>query len=267
MIKIPRLFIVLPAYNEEKDLPSLIVNLESVFKSLSYSGYERSYIIVDDGSVDETPKLLEQYKEQIPLTIITHSPNKGLGLTIRDGLREAAKQVSDHDIIFTMDADNSQPAGLMSRMIQMIREGNDVVIASRYRTGSRIVGLNRIRKLMSFGARLIFQIMLPIPGVRDYTCGYRAYRAEIIKNAFEIYGDAFVENRGFQCMAEILVKLGKMKAIVAEAPMILRYDKKQGASKMCVYKTVLNTLKLVVTFRFSSMPGPRLDGTDLEVHS
>jgi len=67
-------------------------------------------------------------------------------------------------------------------------------------------------------------------------------------------------------MAEILVKLGKMKAIVAEAPMILRYDKKKGTSKMRVYKTVLGTLKLILMFRFSRMPSPKFNKAGLEGH-
>ncbi len=263
---IPKLFIVLPAYNEQENLPSLIKNLESVFERLSCLGHTRSYVIVDDGSSDETLKILEQYKSDIPLTIITHCPNQGLGSTIRDGLRQASTLACEQDIIFTMDADNSHPAGLIIRMTQMILEGNDIVIASRYRPGARIVGLARHRRLMSYGARILFQLIVPIPGVRDYTCGYRAYRAGLIKDAFKIYGDTFVENRGFQCMAEILVKLGKMKAIVAEAPMILRYDKKKGTSKMRVYKTVLGTLKLILMFRFSRMPSPKFNKAGLEGH-
>jgi dolichol-phosphate mannosyltransferase len=159
-----------------------------------------------------------------------------------------------------MDADNSHPAGLIIQMTRMILEGNDVVIASRYRPASRVRGLSWHRRLMSTGARVLFQVMFPIPGVRDYTCGYRAYRAGLLKEAFKVYGDALVEGQGFQCMADILIKLSRMNAIMTEAPMILRYDLKKGTSKMRVTRTVLNTLKLIIKSRFQKLPDGELGG-------
>ena len=56
---------------------------------------------------------------------------------MRDGLRQAAEVASERDIVITMDADESHTPGLMIRMVRMIREGYDVVIASRYQRGSR----------------------------------------------------------------------------------------------------------------------------------
>jgi len=156
-----------------------------------------------------------------------------------------------------MDADNTHPAGLMVRMVHRIIEGNDLVIASRYRRGARVVGLSRFRKLMSIGARVLFTLVFPIPGVRDYTCGYRAYRAAVLQEAFRRYGDAFIEQRGFQCMADILLRLGRMRVLMTEVPMILRYDLKGGDSKMRVGTTVGQTLKLMIKRRFETSPAPK----------
>lgn len=245
-----KLFMVLPAYNESENLPALMETLEGVFARLARLGHERAYVIVDDGSKDATPEILRDHATRIPIEIITHHPNQGLGPTIRDGLKRASEMAADGDIILSMDADNTHPAGLMVRMVALILEGNDVVIASRYQPGARIVGLSGVRKLMSFGARLLFQAILPIPGVRDYTCGFRAYRATALKRAFRVYGDAFIEHRGFQCMADILLKLAPMKLVMNEVPMVLRYDWKLGESKMRVSSTVMNTIKLLIKRRF-----------------
>ena len=254
--RVPKLFMVLPAYNEEAGLPSLLDNLESVFEILRRNGHQRSYVIVDDGSRDRTAAILQEYQHDLPIEIITHVTNQGLGQTILDGLRRASELALPRDIIFTMDADNTHPAGLMARMTQRILEGNDVVIGSRYRRGARVMGLSWFRRMMSFGARMLFSMLFPIPGVRDFTCGYRAYRASVIQEAFRLYGDAFIEHRGFQCMADILLKLGRMGLIMTEIPMILRYDLKGGASKMRVGATVGLTLKLIIKRRYEALTSP-----------
>ncbi len=246
----PKLYMVLPAFNEQENLPALLANLENAFALLRPLGYEREYVIVDDGSEDATLEIVREHSERLPITSVPHATNQGLGITIRDGLRKAAELASAGDIIFTMDADNTHPAALMVRMTQMIAEGNDVVIASRYRPGSRVVGLSWFRKLMSSAARVLFQLIFPIRGVRDYTCGYRAYRASVIQKAFEHFGDSFIEYSGFHSIADILLKLSRLRIIINEVPMILRYDLKGGASKMRVGTTVLNTLKLMVKRRF-----------------
>ena len=100
--------------------------------------------------------------------------------------------------------------------------------------------------------------MFPIKGVRDYTCGFRAYRASLLKKAFSVYGDKFVEYKGFQCMADILLKLSRMDAIMSEVPMILRYDLKGGETKMRVSTTVLNTIKLLFKRRLEGWFGKKL---------
>jgi dolichol-phosphate mannosyltransferase len=148
-----------------------------------------------------------------------------------------------------MDADNTHTPGLIRNMIRVVREGADVVIASRYQSGSYIRGVPLHRKLLSLGARAMFQIFFPIPGIRDYTCGYRAYRASVLKEAFRRYGDDFVNQEGFQCMVDILLKLRRMDLIFREVPLILRYDLKEGASKMKVARTIGRTLGLIAQRR------------------
>ena len=85
--------------------------------------------------------------------------------------------------------------------------------------------------------------------MRDFTSGYRAYRAGMLRKAFEIYGRQFVSESGFSCMVDILLKLRSTGAIMTELPLVLRYDYKYGVSKMLVLRTVFDTLKLLVARR------------------
>ena len=88
--------------------------------------------------------------------------------------------------------------------------------------------------------------------VRDYTCGYRVYKYEIIDKAFSEYGDAFVEKKTFACMMEVLYKLYKLGAVFDEVPFVLRYDNKEGESKMRIMKTIKDSLITALSLRFKS---------------
>jgi dolichol-phosphate mannosyltransferase len=243
-----KVLVTLPAYNEEESLPEL---LERIGESFADSGLPYEVVIVNDGSKDATARIVEQYALQMPIRLVNHEVNKGLGITIRDGLREAAERADERDIILTMDADNTHPPGLIPHMVQMIHEGCDVVIASRFQSGSRVMGVPFNRHVLSIGARVLFTMLFPTRGVRDYTSGFRAYRVSVVREAFEKYGDDFVGETGFSCMADILLKLRKQGCLFGEAPLRLRYDLKGGESKMRVFNTIWLTLKLLGRQRFS----------------
>jgi dolichol-phosphate mannosyltransferase len=248
-----RIVLALPAYNEERALPQVLERFQRV---VGGAGYEIRAVVVDDGSTDGTAGAIEEWSRRLPLDTLKHEVNRGLGETIRDALELAARKADPEDVVVTMDADNTHPVELIPEMVPRLLEGYDVVIASRYRTGAGVVGLSGFRRLMSFGARLIYQAVFPIRGVRDYTCGFRAYRAGILSKAFDRYGDKLVTERGFASMAEILLKLARIGARMSETPMVLRYDLKGGASKMNVPRTVWKTLVMMARLRFNRKPRP-----------
>jgi dolichol-phosphate mannosyltransferase len=238
--------VVLPAYNEEANIGPLLDRLD---ESLCEANLPYRVIVVDDGSQDATAEVLAGCAAWSPIEVLRHDSNQGLGATIRDGLLMAASQAEDRDIVVTMDSDETHTPGLILRMVRSVREGYDVVIASRYREGARVFGVPLHRRWLSFGASLLFRCVFPTPGLRDFTCGYRAYRGAVLKKAFSHYGGALVEGSGFQCMVDILLKLRSLGAIFGEVPLVLRYDLKAGKSKMDVGRTITQTLSLLVRRR------------------
>ncbi len=241
-----QVIVVLPVYNEEENIGRL---LDRIDEHLSEAGLPYQIVGVDDGSKDRSLAILEEYSRKLPVQIYRHQVNQGLGTTIRDGLAYATKIAGEKDIIVTMDADDTHTPGLTPRMVRMIREGHDVVIASRFERGGMVCGLTMRRRIVSWVACWLMRIVFPTRGVRDYTCGYRAYRAEVLRAAYAKYGDHFVDQQGFQCMVDILLKLRRMSLIFGEVPMILRYDFKKGASKMRVFRTAYNTLRILLVRR------------------
>jgi dolichol-phosphate mannosyltransferase len=165
--------------------------------------------------------------------------------------------VADEDVLITMDADNTHNPQLIGAMVKKIRSGASLVIASRYEQGSEVVGLSAARKFLSRGASELLRFFFPIPGAKDYTCGYRAYRGVKLKQAFELYGNRLVEERGFTCMAEILIKMRAVGVRVAEVPLVLRYDFKSGESKMKVPRTILHYFIMIARNLFRRPPRAR----------
>lgn len=247
-------WVVLPAYNEARTLPSL---LEAIDESMFEADLVYRIVLVDDGSDDGTSDIAAEAAERLPLVLERHPENLGLGLTLRDGLVVAARLADPKDLVVTMDADNSHSPELILRMVRLAREGHDVVIASRYRPGSRVRGVPLLRRVLSYWGSWLLRILFPTPGVRDYTCGYRAYRAALLQRVIETRGEAFFDQEGFQCMVDILLKLRRDPDLIfGEVPLVLRYDLKEGASKMKVARTLSNTLALILRRRFGSVSPP-----------
>lgn len=241
-----KVWIVLPAYNEADNLWPLFEQVDQTMRLLPHPS---EVIVVDDGSADRTAEIATAASQHLHVTLLRHEQNLGLGPTIRDGLRYAAQHADARDAVVTMDADNSHKPGAIPAMLDHLSQGAELVIASRYQHGSLIRGVPRFRIWTSNVAGWLFRLTFPIPGVRDYTCGFRAYRADLLQRGFDRYGDAFIDQEGFQCMVDILLKLAKLDPLVREVPMILRYDLKEGPSKMNVSKTIGQTLRLMLDRR------------------
>ena len=219
-IDVGKVFVVLPAYNEEGGLPDLLSAIEQVF---AINGREYHIIVVDDASTDSTAEIAREAAVELPLTLVQHKINQNLPGALRTGFETAIKFAEEHDVIITMDGDNTHPPAIMNLLLQKIAEGYDVMIASRFQPGSRVCGVPSSRVLTAFGARMLFKIIMPIPAVRDYTCGYRAYRANVLRDSMKYYGDQWVTEKGFSCMVDVLLKMRRFNYVMGEVPMLLRY--------------------------------------------
>jgi len=239
--------LLLPTYNEELSIPALLPKIAKVFRQ---QNTPFKIIAANDGSTDSTAQLLDEYVKTLPLQVVTHKINRGLGETSRDLFEAAAELCSPEDIIIRMDCDHTHDPEHIPAMIAKLREGYDVVIASRFQPGGGQKGVGLYRGFISCCANLFMKVVFPIRGVRDYSCGFRAYRASVVQEAIRIYGNDFIQLKGlgFTGTLEKLIKLKLLGARFTEIPFVLRYDQKLSASKMVSSITTLGYFVMAILY-------------------
>lgn len=236
--------VLLAAYNEESALDPVLEKISRVLSPDTFHVW-----VVDDGSKDRTSDVASSWRNRIPLTLIRHEQNAGLGKAFQTGLRHILPAMSASDVLVSLDADNTQPPELIPALVNPIAENRaDMTIASRFVAGGRTLGVPLFRRLTSFGARALFTVLLPIPSVRDYTCGFRAYSGDLLKRGVERWGELVTEN-GFAAAVEWLARLSALKPRIVEIPLVLRYDFKPTPSKMPVWTTIQREIRLILKLR------------------
>jgi dolichol-phosphate mannosyltransferase len=245
-----RAHVVLPAYNEAVALPSLFGRLAEVART-----EELTVWVVDDGSSDDTAAAAENGAPGLDVRLVRHMVNRGLGQAVWSGLRAALVDADQDDIVVVMDADDTHDPALIPRLRAEISRGADVVICSRFVGGGDDTSAPLGRRLLSRSAAVLFRRALRVDGVRDFTSGFRAYRVGLLDRATRHWGERLIEEEGFACMVELLLKLRHHEPVISEVPLHLRYDRKPGASKLRLGRTVLQYLRLLLRDRLA--PAPR----------
>jgi len=202
----PQLSVIIPAYNEEKRLPS---TLESVHKYLSESERTFEIVVVGDGSVDKTRDVVNEFAAQhCGIRLITHSPNMGKGYSVREGMLRA-----EGELLLLDDADGASPIEELKRLEDAINGGADVAIGSRAKPSSEtVVNALSHRKHIGNTFNMIVQTLL-LPGIQDTQCGFKLFKSSVAKDLFSI---AKLDRYAFD--VEVLY-LAKVKGYeIAEVP-------------------------------------------------
>jgi dolichol-phosphate mannosyltransferase len=239
------IYLILPAYNEEKNLTKVFdkINNLAIVKKITT-------ILIDDCSTDNTNKIkIDDYKFDVIYK--RHTKNMGLSSALESGFNIANKIAKENDFIITMDSDNTHPIKIIPKMLECMDKNNsDIVIASRFLKTSKVNGLSYFRNILSICAKLIFSYSFPHENLKEYTCNFRIYRSYLIKNL--ISNKNFFKNEDFNIAVKILLSLisSNKNLKIFEYPFILNYHHKIGASKMSVLKNTYLTLKLIILKKF-----------------
>ncbi|EGP89788.1 unnamed protein product [Zymoseptoria tritici ST99CH_1E4] len=213
--------VLLPTYNERRNLPIIVWLLNKTFTEHTLD-YE--IIIVDDGSPDGTQDIAKQLIKAYGASRILLKPRAGklgLGTAYVHGL-----QFATGNFVIIMDADFSHHPKFLPRMIATQKEGNyDIVTGTRYAGDGGVYGWDLKRKMVSRGANLFADTVLR-PGVSDLTGSFRLYKKEVLAQVMEK-----TESKGYSFQMEMMVRAKAMGFKVAECP-ISFVDRVYGESKL-----------------------------------
>src|SRR5690606_36726545 len=112
---------------------------------------------------------LADLEQRLPLDVLTHKLDRGLGETIRDGLEYIAERAHPDDVIIRMDCDDTHEPRYIPSMLAKLDEGYEVVLTSRFQPGGGQVGLDLWRTFLSYSANVLFKLWFPNRGVREYS--------------------------------------------------------------------------------------------------
>ncbi len=225
---------VIPAYNEVENIPRLLADLAPVARA-----YGARVIVVDDGSTDGTAAVIREHSRDMHLAIVTHTVNRGLGTAINTGIRAALGESSDDDAIVTLEADTTSDLSDLPRMLELFEQGADVVLASVYAPGGKIVGVAGWRLAASKAVSNTFRVLGGLREMHTLSSLYRVYRAGTLRRAADTYGYLLVREPGFAANVELLLKLYNAGARIAEVPTVNDWTTRMGESKMQLKPTVL----------------------------
>ncbi|AEK72160.1 Dolichol-phosphate mannosyltransferase [Thermococcus sp. 4557] len=195
-----RVSVVIPAYNEEKRLPSVLDRMPDFIDEV---------VVVDDGSSDGTYNVARAFSEKDPrIKAIRLERNCGKGCAMRRGVEEASG-----DVIVFIDADGQhRPEEIIKLVEPIVRGEADLVIGARKveEAGKRPLH-RRISNILT--TRLI-RLKLG-RYVYDTQSGFRAYRREFLPE---------IESDRYEVETEMLLKAAKMGAMIKEVPVGMIYD-------------------------------------------
>ena len=223
-----KITIGLPAYNEEKNIASVITKLKKITDSI---------IVCDDGSSDMTSEI----SKNLGAVVISHKKNMGYGAALRTIFQKSVEL--DSDILVTFDADGQHRIEDINKILQPLENNEaDVVIGSRFLDNEskipnyRKIGIKVITKVTNASLK---------KKLTDSQSGFRAYNKQALTQISP-------SEMGMGISTEILIKASNKGLRIAEIPITILYHDDASTHNPVSHGTSV----LVSTIKFTSIEHP-----------
>ncbi|MGA2192725.1 MAG: glycosyltransferase [Nitrospirota bacterium] len=233
-----RISVVIPCFNEESKVYNNILKIHE-YLSENFASFE--IIAVNDGSVDGTITELRRLQQEIPLAVIDNAVNEGKGKAVRDGFL-----MSRYETVMFMDADLAIPIESLDTFIPSLDNGYDIVIASRFVPGLRVLTpILWYRKIMEKTFRLLRMMILDNFAVQDTQCGFKVFSRRAAMGIFP-----YLTVKRFAFDSEIIF-LATMKGYkIKELPISLQNPSR---SSIRIFSDSANMLADLIRIRINSI--------------
>lgn len=216
-----KIFIVVPAYNEEKRIGEVLISLKKL---------KLTVIVVDDGSSDKTFNVAGKHN----VTAIRHKVNLGKGAALKTGCEKAFGMGAEAVIL--MDSDGQHKTEDIPKFIEALEEGISVVFGTR----NYSMGVPLIRYMGNKAASVLVALLFGIY-VSDLICGYRGFTRVAYKKIKW-------QSTGYGVETEMVIRVGKAGLSSCEVPVeTVYYDKFKGVTMLDALDIFVNVIK----WRFS----------------
>lgn len=217
-----KVLIIIPAYNEEENIESLI---NDIYERCPYA----DYLVVNDCSKDNTEEILQR----TGANYMSNPVNLGIGGTVQGGYVYALK--NGYDIAVQVDGDGQHDISYLGKMVEPIEKGEaDIVIGSRFiekqgfqSSAGRRFGINFLSGLIRFCTGI---------QIKDVTSGFRAVNRKFI----EIYAHSYPQDYPEpEAIVAGVMQGGRIK----EVPVIMR-ERAGGTSSINIWRSVYYMIKV-----------------------
>ena len=201
--------VVVPMYNEALGAKRCI---ETICNVLSKIDTPCTLVVVNDGSKDETQRIVEPLVPIFSnLKFLQHPVNKGYGAALRSGIEYAINNRFKY--VLFMDSDLTNDPRDIPLFIEQMKKDVDVIKATRYSRGGRVSGVPLFRVVISRVGNIVGKLLFRVP-IFDVTNGFRAAKCSVLRqfqlseNNFSIIMEELYYERSLGCvLSEVPVKL------------------------------------------------------------
>ena len=219
--------VIMPAYNEEKQILHNIGETANVFNQF---GCNYEIIVVDDGSSDNTYEwALKAQNGHANVIVKRNMINRGKGRAIKHGFRFA-----QGDYIVFLDADLDLHPGQIKGLFDIMkREGSDIVIGSKRHSAS-ILNYPRRRKIISYAYNLLVRILFASQ-IKDTQTGLKVFKRKVLDSLFHV-----ILVKRFAFDVELLMVAHHIGHRISDAPIEINFGREQKIGRIRVID-ILNT--------------------------
>jgi glycosyltransferase involved in cell wall biosynthesis len=212
--------IIVPAYNEEKGIHSLLENLKSL-------GEQYEIIVVDDGSTDNTPAFVSKFND---VKLVRHDSNRGYGAALKTGISN-----SSGDEIIIIDADGTYPENHIPNLVNIMNEGDfEMVVGARNASN---VNMPFVRKPAKWFIGKLAQYLSGVK-IPDLNSGLRIMKKSAVEKFLNILPN------GFSFTTTITLAMLTNGYAVKYTP--INYLMRKGKSKIRPIRDTLNFIQLII---------------------